>query len=126
MKERKINMKIVYKAFDGTEFNDEPACKSYEYTKTKKSIVMLDCNGDVAPTPAQAIVVWLKDREANEIFHALAKECGDEEAANTISKYDFGVFYWDEGLEEYRWLSQDILDGLTKLRDAVAAVGGEI
>lgn len=119
-------MKIVYKAFDGTEFNNESACKSYEYTKIKKSIVMLDCNGDTALTPAQAALVWLKDEEANETFHTLAKECGDEVAANTISNYDFGVFYWDEGLEEYRWLSQDILDGLTKLRDAVAAVGGEI
>ena len=46
-------MKIVYRAFDGTEFNDEADCKSYEYTKTRKSIVMLDCNGDTAPTPAQ-------------------------------------------------------------------------
>jgi hypothetical protein len=119
-------MKIVYKAFDGTEFNDEAACKSYEYTKTKRSIVMLDCNGDAAPTPAQAALVWLKDEDANEAFHALAKECGDEEAANTISKYDFGVFYWDEGLEEYRWLSQDILDGLSELRRAVEAVGGKI
>jgi hypothetical protein len=119
-------MKIVYRAFDGTEFNDEVSCKSYEYRKTKKSIVMLDCNGDTAPTPAQAALVWLKDEDANEAFHALAKECDDEEAANTISKHDVGVFYWDEGLEEYRWLSQDILDGLTKLRDAVAAVGGEI
>ena len=119
-------MKIVYRAFDGTEFNDEAACKSYEYIKTKKSIVMLDCNGNTAPTPAQAVLVWLKDEEANETFHALAKGCEDEEAASTISKHDFGVFYWDEGLEEYRWLSQDILDGLTKLRDAVAAVGGKI
>lgn len=119
-------MKVVYKAFDGTEFNDEAACKSYEYTKTKKSIVMLDCNGDTAPTPAQAALVWLKDEDANEAFHALAKECGDEVAANTISIWDDGVFYWDEGLEEYRWLSQDILDGLSKLRDAVAAVGGKI
>lgn len=119
-------MKIVYRAFDGTEFNDEVSCKSYEYRKTKKSIVMLDCNGDIAPTPAQAALVWLKDEDANETFHALAKECDDEEAANTISKHDVGAFYWDEGLEEYRWLSQDILDGLTKLRDAVAAVGGEI
>jgi hypothetical protein len=119
-------MKIVYRAFDGTEFNDEAACKSYEYTKTKKSIVMLDCNGDTAPTPAQAALVWLKDEDANEAFHALAKECDDEEAANTISKYDFGVFYWDEGLEEYRWLSQDILDGLSELKHAVEAVGGKI
>jgi hypothetical protein len=87
---------------------------------------MLDCNGDAAATPAQAALVWLKDEDANEAFHALAKECDDEEAASTISKHDFGVFYWDEGLEEYRWLSQDILNGLTKLRDAVAAVGGEI
>ena len=119
-------MKVVYRAFDGIEFNDEAACRTYEYTKTKKSIVMLDCNGDAAPTPAQAALVWLRDQDANNAFHALAKECEDEEAANTISIYDCGVFYWDEDLEEYRWLSQDILDGLTKLRDAVAAVGGEI
>ena len=119
-------MKIVYKAFDGTEFNDEATCKSYECAKTEKSIVMLDCNGDVAPTPAQATLIWLKDEEANEVFHALAKECGDEVAASTISNYDFGVFYWHEGLEEYRWLSQDILDGLSELRYAVEAVGGKI
>lgn len=119
-------MKVIYRAFDGTEFNDETACKSYEYTKTEKSVVMLDCNGETALTPAQAALVWLKDEDANEAFHAFAKECEDEEAANTISKHDFGVFYWDEGLEEYRWLSQDILDNITKLRDAVYAVGGSM
>ena len=119
-------MKVIYRAFDGTEFDNESACKSYEHTKTSKSIVMLDCNGEIAPTPAQAALVWLKDEDANEAFHIIAKECGDEEAANTISKWDYGVFYWDEGLEEYRWLSQDILDGITKLRDAVYAVGGTI
>lgn len=119
-------MKIVYKAFDGTEFNDEAACKSYEYTKTKKSIVMLDWNGDTAPTPAQAAFVWLKDEEANEAFRALAKECGDEQSANTIGEYDFGVFYWDEGREEYHWLSQEVLDGLSELKHAIAAVGGKI
>ena len=119
-------MKIVYKAFDGTEFNDEASCKSYEYTKTKNNIVMLDCNGDVAPTTAQATLIWLKDEEANETFHTLAKECGDEVAASTISKRDFGVFYWDEELEEYHWLCQDILDGLSELRCAVEAVGGKI
>ena len=119
-------MKVVYRAFDGTEFDSEPACKTYEYAKTQKSIVMLDCNGDIAPTPAQAALVWLKDEEANEIFHAIAKEYGDEEAANTISKYDTGAFYWDEGLEEYRWLSQDVLDNINKLRDAVYAVGGSM
>lgn len=119
-------MKVVYRAFDGTEFNNEAACKSYEYTKTKKNIVMLDCNGDTAPTPAQAALVWLKDKDANEAFHALAKECGDEEAANTISTYDCGVFYWDDGSEAYCWLSQDILVGLWKLKCAVEAVGGKI
>ena len=119
-------MRIVYKAFDGTEFNNESYCRNYECAKIKKSIVMLDCNGNAAPTPAQAALVWLKDEDANEAFHALARECGDEEAASTIDKYDSGVFYWDEGLEKYCWLSQDILDGLSELKHAVAAVGGEI
>ena len=117
-------MKVVYRAFDGVEFSDESACKNYEYIKTQKSIVMLDCNGEAALTPAQAVLVWLKDKKANEAFHAIANECGDGEAAATINSYDTGVFYWDEGLEEYRWLSQDVLDNITKLRDAVYAVGG--
>lgn len=119
-------MKIVYRAFDGAEFDSESACKGYEHTKTNKSIVMLDCMGDAAPTPAEAAWVWLKDINANEAFHALAKECGDEEAANTISKYDIGAFYWDEEHEEYRWLSQTFLDNIAKLRDAVYAVGGSM
>jgi hypothetical protein len=119
-------MKVVYRAFDGIEFSNEAACRSYEYTKTKKSIVMLDCNGDAAPTPAQAMLVWLKDKEANEVFRALAKECVDEKAAYTISTYDYGVFYWDDEQKAYRWLPKEILDGLSELRRAVEAVGGEI
>ena len=119
-------MKVIYRAFDGIEFDNEPACKSYEYTKIQKGIVMLDCNGEITHTPTHAALVWLKDEDANEAFHAIAKECGDEAAANTISKYDTGVFYWEEGVEEYMWLPQDILDNIAKLRDEVYAVGGSM
>ena len=119
-------MKVIYRAFDGTEFNSELACKSYEYTKTQKSLVMLDCNGDITYFPAYATLVWLKDKDANEVFHAIAKERGDEETASTIHKDDIGVFCWDEVLEEYRWLSHDFLDNITKLMNEVYTIGGSI
>ena len=116
-------MKVVYRAIDGTEYDSETACRLYEQSIIAKGLVMVDCSGNIVDKPNHAALVWIRDREANEIFHALAKECDDESSANTISKWDDGVFYWDEGLEEYRWLSSEILHGLEKLRESVAARG---
>lgn len=119
-------MRVVYIAFDGTEFYNKDECKNYESTKIKNNIVMIDSSGKITSTPRNAALVWLKDEDATEAFHALAQEVGDEDAANTIDKDDYGVFYWDERLEEYHYLPLDVIDNLDALRNAVAAVGDKI
>lgn len=119
-------MKVVYIAFDGTEFYNKDECKNYESTKIRNNIVMIDRNGEITSTPRNAALVWLKDEEATEVFHALAQEVGYEDAANTIDKDDYGVFYWDVRLDEYHYLPLDVIDNLNALKNAVAEIGYNI
>jgi hypothetical protein len=102
-------MRIVYVAFDGTEFNREEECREYEES-LKSTFVMWDRKGDVTENPDHAMFLLLKSEGAGAAF---IKAC---EAQGTISagiqEGDIGFFYWDEWNEEYRCLEKPLLDAI--------------
>ena len=83
-------MKVVYRAFDGTEFDNEPACLEYEKAMKGNNVVMMDCSENIVTNTEHAAVVWLKDEDSAAIFHNMAKETNDEVAAHTIPKKEWG------------------------------------
>lgn len=119
-------MKVVYKTFDGTEFDNESACVEYENMTKGSSVVMMDCSENVVTNTECAVVVWLRDEDSAEIFHNMAKESGDEAAAHTIPKKEWGFFFWDEFNEEYVWVPVESLNLLNALRDEVRARGEQV
>ena len=119
-------MKVIYRAFDGTEFDNEASCVKYEDATKRRSVVMMDCNENVVTNTDSAVVVWLKDEESAGIFHKMARENNDEAAANTIPNKKWGFFFWDTCKERYVWIPNDLLNHLTALRGKVLARGEEV
>lgn len=108
-------MKIIYEAFDGTQFDNEPECLDYEKVKGKADIVMLDCNGNPVKKTDSAAFVWLRDEHSAALFHSLARDCGDLVAASTIQEEECGFFFWDECNERYQYVSEEVISGLNVL-----------
>ena len=119
-------MKVIYKAFDGTEFDNELSCVEYEKMTKDRCVIMMDCGKILVTNTECAAVVWLKDEDSAEIFHNMAKENNDEDAAHTIPKYECGFFFWDEFNEKYVWVSNESLNCLNALREEVRARGERI
>lgn len=112
-------MKVIYEAFDGTQFDNEPNCLDYERAKGKADIIMLDCNGNSVEKTNSAAFVWLKDERSAAFFHSLARDCGDLIAASSIPEGESGFFFWDECNERYQYIPEGSLNGLNTLRAEV-------
>jgi hypothetical protein len=115
-------MEIVYRAFDGKEFDNEADCCYHEYT-IKEGVIMLNRNNEVVQKTSDAFLVWIKDEDANLAFHAMAERQRDLDVSSIVKGEDYGLFYWDEGLEEYRWIDTDMIDGLIKIKGIVEERG---
>ena len=116
-------MQIIYRAIDGKEFDNEADCCYHENT-IMDNVVMLNRNNEVVEVTSNAFLVWLKDVNANLAFHAMAERQGDLDVSSITKGEDYGLFYWDEGLEEYRWIDTDMIDGLIKMKELVEEKGG--
>ena len=115
-------MQIIYRAFDGKEFNNKEDCCRHE-SNSMDGIVMLDVRGNVVQETRSGYLVWLRDESANLAFHALARLQGDNDVDSICEGEDYGLFYWDEGLEEYRWIDTDMVDGLIKIKGIIEGRG---
>jgi hypothetical protein len=102
-------MRIVYVAFDGTEFNREEECREYEET-LKSTFVMWNREALVTENTDHAIFLLLKTEGAGAAF---IKACEAQGTYSTgIQEGDIGFFYWDEWNEEYRYLEKPLLDAI--------------
>ena len=115
-------MKIVYKAFDGKEFENKADCLKYE-SNSMDGVIMLNRNNAVVDRTDHAFLVWLRDEAANLAFHALAKLQGDNDVHSITEGEDYGLYYWDEGYGEYRWLDTELIEGLIKIKGLVEEKG---
>lgn len=115
-------MKIVYRAFDGRDFDNEADCLKHE-SQSMDGVIMLNKNNEVVDRTDHAFLVWLRDENANLAFHALAKQQGDNDVYSIMEGEDYGLFYWDEGYGEYRWLDTDMIAGLIKIKGLVEEKG---
>lgn len=115
-------MELIYRTIDGKEFDNEAdAC--YHESVLMDNVIMLNRNGIVVQETSRAFLVWLKDVDANIAFHAMAERQGDLDVSSIMKGEDYGLFYWDEGLEEYRWVEPDLIDGLIKIKDIIEGRG---
>ena len=116
-------MEFIYRTIDGKEFDNEAdAC--YHENAIMDNVIMLNRNNEVVHNTLNAFLVWLKDENANLAFHAMAECQGDSEVKSIAKGEDYGLFYWDEGYAEYRWLDTDLINGLIKMKELVEEKGG--
>jgi hypothetical protein len=118
-------MELIYRTIDGKEFDNEADAYYYENT-LKDNVIMLNRNNEVVEATSNAFLVWLKDENANLAFHAMAERQGDLDVESITKGEDYGLFYWDEGLEEYRWVEPDLIDGIIKIKGIIEGKGGSL
>ena len=116
-------MQIIFRTVDGKDFTSEIEARQHE-TKIYDGIIMFDRNNKRVYETSQVFLVWLKDEDANLAFHTMARAEGDDMVKSITEGEDWGLYYWDEGLEEYRWLDRDMIDGLIKMKELVEEKGG--
>jgi hypothetical protein len=115
-------MELIYRTIDGKEFDNEAdAC--YHENTIMDNVIMLNRNNEVVEATSNAFLVWLKDVNANLAFHAMAEHQGDLDVYSIMKGEDYGLFYWDEGIEEYRWIDTAMIDGLIKIKGIVEERG---
>ena len=116
-------MELIYRTIDGKEFDNE-ADAWYHESVLMDNVIMLNRNNEVVENTSNAFLVWLKDVNANLAFHAMARAEGDDAVKSITEGEDWGLYYWDEGYEEYRWIDTDMIDGLIKIKQMVEEKGG--
>ena len=102
-------MKIIYKAWDGTEFDEKDACEKYEYDNP--CIVMYGSNGRVLDS-YKAYIVILKHNDDAEKFIELCEEQGT--MSDGITKDCHGLYVWDDNQEEYFYVSERVEEALKR------------
>ena len=116
-------MQIVYKTIDGRIYENENDAREHE-AQIYNGVIMLNRENKRVYETSRAFLVWLRDEEANLAFHAMARRECDDAVKSIAEGEDYGLFYWDEGLEEYRWIDTDMVEGLFVMRDLVEEKGG--
>ena len=115
-------MQIIYRAIDGKEFDNEADC-CYHESEIADNVIMLNRDNERVYETSRAFLVWLSDENANLAFHAMARAEGDDAVHSITEGEDYGLYYWDEGYECYRWLDTDMIDGLIKMKRLVEERG---
>ena len=105
-------MRIVYIAFDGTEFDSEFACRDYERSKMN-SFRMWDRKGNETNDPDNALFVLLKEEDAGKAFIGLCNDSGSP--CTGICEGDVGFYYWNDWNDEYLYLEAPVLDAIEKI-----------
>ena len=116
-------MQIIFRTVDGKDFTSEIEARQHE-SKLYDGIIMFNRDNERVYETSQAFLVWLRDEDANLAFHAMARAEGDDMVKSITEGEDWGLYYWDEGFEEYRWLDRDMIDGLIKMKQMVEEKGG--
>ena len=105
-------MKIIYKAWDGTEFDKRDVCEKYECDNP--CIMMYNTKGRTSNSD-EACVVFLEYNHGHndaEKFIELCEEQGT--ISNGITDSDCGLYVWDDYREEYFYVSERVEEALKR------------
>ena len=105
-------MEIIYRTFDGKEFDNEAdAC--YHEACAFDGVKMWNRDGKLVDETSSAFVLYLENEAANEAFFTLADKQGDHGIAGLTKGEDCGLFFWNEWAEAYQFLGYDEILALT-------------
>lgn len=101
-------MRVVYIADDGTEFDNEIECETYEQKEKLKdnTIIMLDGNNNLLDNTIEnfesCLAISIKNRRDLDILHYM------EEYTGYSCPYDTGDFYYNTYNNEWECLDTKI------------------
>ena len=104
-------MKIVYRAYDGEEFDTAEACVRHE-EKKGFHYEGWDYSGKFTTDPDDCVILYIENETGAKQF---IDECDNEFTIGGIDLEDTGWFYWDEWEEKYIYISLDIVDAFRKI-----------
>lgn len=104
-------MEIIYRAFDGKEFNSVTECAAYEEQTHKLKMWFKD--GKTTSTE-EAYVVKLNNADDTRIFIERCDNEGSDYEGIEFDEYtiDTGLFVWDMNACRYFGMDEDVLDAL--------------
>lgn len=109
---------IYYLADDGTRFEDEDECRSYEretkFKDYKNDLVLFNCEERVIKDVdriGEAVTAMIKTAEALEYFEELSEYYG----CCTDGVSGCGLYQWDDD----RWRWTNVFDTLNKMQHIV-------
>lgn len=128
---------IIYRADDGTDFEDEWDCKHYEWQQSceKAEYTLLDCHFQILPTedinsyrdvyfifiPTQTSAFELSDNWDTDM---ISMDCPSFLPWRGDQTIELGLWAWDEDLENWYHLGKKV-DELTQLATkAMDAING--
>lgn len=114
-------MKAVFMTCDGKIFDTEKEALAHE-TTILSDLIMIDALGRRTQETTSARVIWIGTPEANQMLFDMAKEQDDGDLLG-IEEEETGVFLWDEGLMEYKWLALDDLVAIANLHQLLVENG---
>ena len=97
-------MEVIYRAFDGTEFQDAAACVAHEQNH---KVHAWNIHGRECNSANEAAVVHLEDPHMTRSFLQM---CTNEDVTRDgIDEEDYGWFMWDDFNCEWRFLESEIV-----------------
>lgn len=117
-------MQIIYRAFDGKEFDNEADCV---YHESCLSYHMWDRNGKGVTDRTEtekAFVVYFPTGASALGFMTTAKEMGDTNIAG-IDDDCVGLYVWDEWNEKYRYVAPDERRGIAAAHNFIESQKGD-
>ena len=100
-------MKIIYKAWDGTEFDEKDACEKYEYDNP--CVLMYHNTGRTSESNDAFVVVLRNDNDAKNFI----EQCKAQDTDSVgIVEGDCGLYVWDDNEERYFYVSDRVEDAL--------------
>lgn len=120
-------MITVYRAFNGTEFTSEKECLAYEAKAREEALkegvnylFMYNRNGEYVTDPDMAYIVHILP--STESYDELEKGacyfiqlCKEREIAyDGINEESAGWYYWNECIDSYCWLDDELVEAIYK------------
>ena len=102
-------MKVIYKAFDGTEFATPLLCQEYE--NSLGQFTLIGYNGRECKEAENAAIVILHDSNSADAFLDLA-HTQDDHSVRGIDSGDTGIFLWEIYSHRYRKMDYTVIEGL--------------
>ena len=102
-------MELIYRAWNGTEFDERDACEKYEHDNP--CVLMYHNTGRTSESNDAFVVVLRNDNDAKSFI----KMCKAQDTYSVgIVEDDYGLYVWDDNEERYFYVSERVEEALKR------------